>query len=328
MPTPPETNLPETMRAVQLTGHGAPDMLQVATVPLPARRADNDVLVEVHAAGVNPFEAKLRRGWLAGLFPLAPGHVIGSDVAGVVIDKGFDVSEFEIGDRVYGLIDTLRSGSYAEYAAVTSFLLRKMPESLNFAEAATVPMAACTAWYGLVDMARIGPGSRVLVQAGAGGVGGYAIQIAKAQGAWVAATCSAGKADYVRSLGADQVIDYAAGDFVEQVEPVDVVLNVIGGETIEQSYRVLKRGGTLLVVLRGDPVEIQNADRWQGEYGVTRKIVAFSAQPQILDLLRPMFESGQIRAPQIETMPLADAAQAHARVDAGGLTGKLVLTVR
>jgi len=323
-----ETSLPETMRAVVLSGHGPPEMLKVAQVPLPTRRADNDVLVEVHAAGVNPFEAKLRRGWLAGLFPLAPGHVIGSDVAGVVVDKGFDVSEFEIGDRVFGLIDTMRSGSYADYTAVTSFLLRKMPENLSFAEAATVPMAACTAWYGLVDMAGIGPGSRVLVQAGAGGVGGYAIQIAKAKGAWVATTCSAGKADYVRSLGADQVIDYTAGNFADALSDIDVVLNVVGGDTIEPSYKVLKRGGTLLVVLRGDPVEIQNADAWQAHYGVTRKIVAFSAQPQILDMLRPLLEDGTIRPPQIETLPLDRAAEAHGRVDAGGLIGKLVLSVR
>jgi len=323
-----ETSFPETMRAIVLSGHGPPEMLKVGQVPLPSRRADNDVLVEVHAAGINPFEAKLRRGWLAGLFPLAPGHVIGSDVAGLVVDKGFDVSEFEIGDRVYGLIDTMRSGSYADYTAVTSFLLRKMPANLSFTEAATVPMAACTAWYGLVDMAGIGPASRVLVQAGAGGVGSYAIQIAKAKGAWVATTCSAGKADYVRSLGADQVIDYAAGHFADAVSDIDVVLNVIGGETIEPSYKVLKRGGTLLVVLRGDPVEIQNADAWQAHYGVTRKIVAFSAQPQILDMLRPLFEDGTIRPPQIETLPLDRAAEAHARVDAGGLTGKLVLSVR
>ena len=323
-----ETTLPETMRAVQLTGHGPPEMLQVMQIPLPGRRADNDVLVEVHAAGVNPFEAKLRRGWLAGLFPLAPGHVIGSDVAGVVVDKGFDVSEFAIGDRVYGLIDTLRSGSYAEYTSVTSFLLRRMPANLSFAEAATVPMAACTAWYGLVELGGIGPGNRVLVQAGAGGVGSYAIQIAKAKGAWVATTCSSAKADYARSLGADQVIDYTAGDFADAVKDIDVVLNVIGGESILSSYRVLKPGGILLVVLRGDAVEIENAQRLQAEHRVTRKIVAFSAQPQILDTLRPLFEDGTIRPPRIETLPLDRAAEAHARVDAGGLTGKLVLTVR
>lgn len=322
-----QTPLPETMRAVTLTGHGPPGMLQLAEVPLPSRRADNDVLVEVHAAGVNPFELKLRRGWLAGLFPLAPGHVIGSDVAGVVVEKGFDVSEFEIGDRVYGLIDTLRSGSYAEYTAVTSFLLRKMPTNLSFAEAATVPMAACTAWYGLVDLGQIGPGSRVLVQAGAGGVGGFAIQIAKAKGAWVATTCSAGNADYCRSLGADEVHDYNDG-WADELADIDVVLNVIGQATIEPSYRVLRRGGTLLVVLRGDPIEMENAEGWQARYGVTRRIVAFSAQPQILDALRPLFEDGTIKPPAIREMPFTEAANAHADLDSGHTRGKVVLTVR
>jgi NADPH:quinone reductase-like Zn-dependent oxidoreductase len=320
--------LPEMMTAVTMTGHGPPEMLTIAQVPLPSRRADNDVLVEVHAAGINPFELKLRRGWLAGLFPLAPGHVLGCDVAGVVVDKGFDVSEFEIGDRVCGLIDTMRSGSYAEYTAVTSFLLRKMPTNLSFAEAATVPMAACTAWYGLVELGGIGPGSRVLVQAGAGGVGSFAIQIAKAKGAWVATTCSAGNADYVRSLGADDVIDYANENFWEKLSDIDVVIDVIGGETNLNSYKVLRRGGVLLVVLRGDPVEIQNRGRLMAEYGVTTKIVAFSAQPQILDLLRPMFESGAIKPPKIQTFALAEASAAHARLDSGHIGGKLVLTVR
>lgn len=318
--------LPETMRAMTLTGHGPPEMLQLADVPLPPRRADNDVLVKVHAAGVNPFELKLRRGWLAGLFPLAPGHVIGSDVAGTVVAKGFDVSEFEVGDRVYGLIDTLRSGSYAEYTAVTSFLLRKMPDNLSFAEAATAPMAACTAWYGLVDLAGIGRGSRVLVQAGAGGVGGYAIQIAKAKGAWVATTCSAANADYCRSLGADVVFDYA-GDWAAELSDIDVVLNVIGQATIFDSYKVLRRGGILLVVLRGDQVEIESRERLQAEHGVTTKIVAFSAQPQILDALRPYFENGIIKPPAIRTMPFTAAAQAHAELDSGHVRGKIVLTM-
>ena len=316
------------MRAIAMTNHGPPDVLQLKEISLPPMRRDNDVMVEVHAAGINPFELKLRRGWLAPLFPLEPGHVMGSDVAGTVAAVGFDVSEFAVGDRVYGLIDTLRSGSYADYTAVTSFLLRKIPDNLSFEQAATVPMAATTAWYGLVDLAKVGKGSRVLVQAGAGGVGSFAIQIAKAHGAWVATTCSAKNADYVRSLGADQVIDYNTENFWDELSDIDIVLDVIGGEVALNSYKVLKRGGTLLIVLRGDEVEMSNRDRLMAEHGVTTKVVAFSAQPQILDLLRPLFENGSIKPPAIQTFPLEETAKAHALLEPGHMQGKAVVKVR
>jgi len=319
---------PKTMRGVAMTGYGPPEVLEVGQVPRPRMRPDNEVLVEVHAAGVNPFETKLRRGWLHMLFPLEPGHVLGNDVAGVVVDKGFDVSEFEVGDRVYGLIDTLRSGAYAEYVAANSYALRRMPANLGFEEAAAVPMAACTAWYGLVNLGRVGPGKRVLVQAGAGGVGSFAIQIAKHFGAWVAATCSTANVDYVRSLGADEVIDYTKQKFGDVLSDIDIALDVIGGEVNLDCYKALKRGGTLLVVLRGDPVEMANRERLMAEHGVTTKVVAFSAQPQILDELRPLFESGAVRPPQLRVLPLEAAAEAHRLVETGRTRGKVVLKVR
>lgn len=324
----PRTDLPTTMRAVRMADFGPPEGLRVEEMPIPERRPDNDVLVEVHAAGVNPFDTKIRRGWLRGLFPHQPGHVLGGDVAGVVVDKGFDVSEVEIGDRVYGLIDTLRPGAYAEYAVVSAYQLRRMPRNLSFEEAAAVPMAACTAWYGLVTLGGVGPGKRVLVQAGAGGVGSFAVQIAKHHGAWVAATCSAENMDYVRSLGADEVVDYRAERFAERLRGIDVVLDVIGGEVNLDSYKVLKPGGVLLVVLRGDPVEMGNRERLMAEHGVTTKVVAFSAQPQILDELRPLFESGAIRPPNLTVLPLDQAAEAHRMAESGRARGKIVLRVR
>jgi NADPH:quinone reductase-like Zn-dependent oxidoreductase len=323
----PGPELPQTMKAVLLTGYGGPDALKLADVPLPEPAPHNEVLIEVKATGLNPFEAKLRRGWLAGLFPLALPHVLGTDVAGVVVRKGFDVSELEVGDRVWGLLDPLRQGTYAGYVAAPSWLVRRMPDNLSFAEAAAVPMPACTAWHGLVTMAGIGPGSRVLVQAASGGVGAFAVQIAKAHGAWVAATCSARHMDFVRSLGADQVIDYGAEDFSALLSDLDVVLNCIGGETALASYRVLKPGGQLLIVLRGDPVELEARARLMAEHGVTTREVAFSAQPEILDRLRPLIEAGTIRVPLEATLPLDAVGEAHARIDAGGRQGKLVLTM-
>jgi NADPH:quinone reductase-like Zn-dependent oxidoreductase len=324
----PASDLPRTMKAVLLTGYGGPECLKVADVPLPRHAPHNEVLIEVRAAGLNPFEAKLRRGWLAGLFPLDLPHVLGTDVAGVVVAKGFDVSEFEIGDRVWGLLDAMRQGTYAHYVAAPSWLVRRMPANLSFAEAAAAPMPACTAWYGLVDLAGVGPGSRVLVQGASGGVGAFAVQIAKARGAWVAATCSTRNVAAVAALGADQVIDYAREDFTQALgEPVDVVLDVIGGQVALDSYKVLRRGGTLLIVLRGDQVELEARAAMKAEYGVRTREVAFSAQPQILDQLRPLIESGAIRVPLEATLPLERVAEAHGLLDAGGRRGKLVLTM-
>ena len=317
--------LPQTMPAALLTDYGEPDVLKLEDVPLPSPAPHNEVLIEVKAAGINPFEAKMRRGWLAGLFPLPLPHVLGTDLAGVVVRKGFDVSELEVGDRVYGLIDPMRQGSYAGYVAAPSYLVRRMPSNLDFAEAAAVPMAACTAWYGLVDMAQIGPGSRVLIQAASGGVGAFGVQIAKARGAWVAATCSPANRAFVESLGADQIIDYTSETLSEAVSDLDVVLNCIGGETALESYKILKRGGQLLIVLRGDQVELEARHRMMEEYGIVTREVVFSAQPQILDELRPLIEDGRIKVQVEKRLPLSQVVDAHRMLDEGGRRGKLVL---
>ena len=319
--------LPETMRAVLLTGYGGPEVLQLGEVPLPRMAPHNEVLIKVEAAGLNPFEAKLRRGWLHQMFPFEFPHVLGCDVAGTVVAKGFDVSEFEVGDKVYGLVDVVRSGSYAEYVAAPSVLIRRMPSNLGFEAAAAVPTAACTAWYGLKTLAGIKAGDRVLIQAGSGGVGSFAIQVAKHFGAWVATTASAANADFVRNLGADEVIDYAADDFT-RLKDIDIVLDVLGSDVGQRSYTVLKPGGTLLVVLRGDQTEMQNRDANMAKYGVTTRIVAFSAQPEILDAMRPLFESGALKVPLEHIYPLDEIAAAHAALDAGHARGKSALRVR
>jgi NADPH:quinone reductase-like Zn-dependent oxidoreductase len=321
------SELPKTMRAAVMKGYGGPDQLAVETVPVPTMMPHNEVMIAVHAAGLNPFDAKLRRGWLAGLFPLSFPHIPGADVAGTIVATGFDVTELAVGDRVYGLIDCMRPGAYAEYAVAPSYLVRKMPANLSFEEAAAVPMAACTAWHGLVNLADIKPGLRVLVQAGAGGVGMFAIQIAKAHGAHVTTTARAAAADTCLSFGADEVIDYGAEDFTARGRVFDIVLDVIGGEVGQNSYKVLKPGGTLLVVLRGDQIEMANRDANMAEYGVTTKVVAFSAQPEILDQLRPLIEAGKIRVPLSNTMRLDEVARAHAAIDAGHARGKTVLKV-
>ena len=191
-----------------------------------------------------------------------------------------------------------------------------------------MPMAGCTAWHALVTLGGIEPGKRVLVHAGAGGVGGLAIQIAKAHGCWVAATASAANLAYLRELAVDQAIDYAACDFAEQVSEIDVVLDSIGRETNLASYRTMRRGGTMLVVLRGDEMEMANRARLCAEYRVTAKGVIFSAHPEILDRLRDLYEAGRLAPPRITVLPLQDAAKAHAMSETGHVAGKLVLKVR
>lgn len=317
--------LPETMRAVLMTGYGGPEVLQVGEAPLPSFAPHNEVLIKVEAAGLNPFEAKLRRGWLAQMFPLEFPRILGCDVAGTIAAKGFDVSEFEIGDRVWAMTDAMRPGTYAEYVAAPSLLARRMPANLSFEQAAAVPTAACTAWYGLKTLGGLQAGQRALIHAGSGGVGSFAIQIAKHFGAWVATTASATNADFVRGLGADEVIDYAAHDFRERVRDIDIVLDVLGGEVGQRSYEVLKPGGTMLVVLRGDQVEMQNRAANTAKYGVTAKVVAFSAQPEILDAMRPLFESGALKVPLDRVWPIDEIAAAHGSLDAGHARGKTVL---
>ncbi len=327
----PKPDLPQTMRAMTMRGFGPPEVIEARDVALPPRRLDTDVLIETHAAGVNPFETKLRRGWLAPIFPaVGEGHVLGSDVSGILVEKGFDVSDLdlEVGDRVWGVTDAMRWGSYAEYTASDSYRIRRAPKNLSFEEAAAVPMAGSTAWWALVNLARIEPGMRVLIHAGAGGVGGFAVQIAKHFGAWVAATASAAKTEYVRSLGADDVIDYQAGDFRDLVSDIDIVLDPIGGETNLRSYEVLRPGGTLLVVLRGDQVEMANRERLMKKHDVITKVVAFSAAPDALDRLRELFEDGSLKPPRIEVLPLAQASEAHRRIESGHTLGKIILKVR
>lgn len=323
---PPE--LPPRMRAVVMDGYGPPSVLRLAEVPTPTlTRGDTDVIVEVHAAGANPFETKLRRGFLHPMFPLPPGHILGNDLAGVVVHAGFDVHEVAKGDRVFGVADTMRPGAGAEYTVQPGYRLRRMPANLSFTEAAAIPTPACTAWFALHHLGHIASGQRVLIHGGAGGVGSFAVQIAKLGGAHVTTTSSAANLEYCRSLGADEAVDYAATDFTT-IAPVDLVLDPIGGEVGQRSYTVLKRGGTLLVTVRGDMVEIPNRHANMAKYGVTTREVAFSAEPSILDLMRPLFESGALRVPELTVLPLEQASQAHTQLETGHTRGKIVLQVR
>ena len=316
------------MKAVLLERFGNDlDVLALRDAPEP-QIGPGDVLVDVYAAGFNPFECKLRKGWLQRFYPFPFPHVLGNDFAGVVVAKGPAVWGLEVGDKVYGMQDTMRWGSYAERIAISAANVRPMPATLTFEEAASLPMVYETAWMGLVDMAMTRPGELVLVHAGAGGVGSAAVQLARALGAHVAATCSTDAIDFVRGLGASVVVDYKQQDFTRVLNNVDVTFDPIGGQTNLNSYGVMRRGGRMCVVLREDKLEIEHSSRLCAEHGITRLVVAFEQRGDVLDYIRPLFEQGKLKPVVRKVLPLAEVREAHRASDAGSARGKVVLKVR
>jgi NADPH:quinone reductase-like Zn-dependent oxidoreductase len=316
------------MKAVLLESYGMEtDVLALREAPDP-QIGPTDVLVDVHAAGFNPFECKLRKGRLQRFYPFPLPHVLGNDFAGVIAAKGPAVWGLEVGDRVYGMQDTMRWGSYAERVAVNAGNVRRMPANLTFEEASSLPMVYETAWMGLVDMAMVRPGELVLVHAGAGGVGSAAVQLARALGAHVAATCSTDAVDFVRSLGASVVVDYKTQDFKRILANVDVVFDPIGGQTNLDSYGVMRHGARMVVVLREDKLELEHSPRLCKERGIVRHEVAFEQRGDVLDYVRPLFEQGRLKPVVNRVLPLAQAGEAHRASDAGGARGKVVLKVR
>lgn len=316
------------MKAVVLTEHADNyDVLQLREVERP-KIGPRDVLIEVHAAGFNPFDCKLRKGWLRRFYPFALPHVLGNDVAGVIVEKGPAVFELNVGDRVYGMQATMRWGAYAEYCAIDAAAVRRIPAKLSFEQAAVVPMVLETAWLGLVDYALVRPGQLVLVHGAAGGVGGMAVQLARALGATVVGTCSTDAVDFVRSQGAHVVIDYKTQDFTRMLRDVDAVFDPIGGQTNLRSYEVMKPGGVILTVLREDKLEIENRERLCGKHGVTCRVVAFEDHAAALDGAAPLLNSGAIVPPVSRTLPLAQTADAHRSQDQGHARGKTVIKVK
>ncbi|WP_037885406.1 NADP-dependent oxidoreductase [Streptomyces viridochromogenes] len=308
-----------TMRAISQDVLGGPEVLKEVEVQRPAPRP-NEILVRVRAAGVNPTDWKHRAN---GGFLGEPPFVLGWDVSGVVEAVGVGVARFEPGDEVFGMLSyPFGHGSHAEYVTAPARAFAHKPASIDHTQAGALPLVSLTAWQALVEYADVRPGQRVLIHAAAGGVGHVAVQIAKARGAYVIGTASAGKHAFLRSLGADELIDYRETDFADAVKDVDVVLDTLGGETSVRSLRVLRPGGIVVSILPVGSAEFHEEAERLGVRAVRMLVDADRADMQsIVDLI----EKGELRAEIAGTFPLADAAEAHALGDTGRTTGKLVL---
>ena len=329
------------MKAFTVSRYG-PDTLELSEVPEPSV-GPRDVLVEVRAAGINPLDTMVRNGEFKRLLRYAPPFVLGHDVAGVVTRVGRDVSELAVGDEVYSRPRDLRIGTFAESIAIDVGDVALKPTSLSFAEAGAVPLVALAAWQALVDVARVEPGQKVLVHAGAGGLGSTVVQLAKHLGAHVATTAGPGDIDKVRDLGADEVVDYTSQDFADVLSGYDVVLDSLGGPILEKSLAVLRPGGLAISVVGppdpgfakqlGQPLLAPvmallsaKVRRRARKLGVRYSFLFMHADGGQLATLAGLYDAGALRPVLDRTFPFAETLDAIAHVEQGRAKGKVVVT--
>lgn len=307
------------MKAARIQHFGPPSVITVDDLPQP-HASGGELLVQVKAAGVGPWDALVREGKSELHQPLP--LILGSELSGVVEAIGADVSGFKTGDEVYGATNDLFTGAYAEFAIASANKIGKKPKTLNFVEAASVPIVAVTAWQMLFDYAQVNAGQTVLVHGAAGNVGAYAVQLAREAGLHVIATAGKDDLGYVRDLGAERVIDYHAERFDEQLKGVDVVLDTVGGETQRRSLQVLKSGGILVSVVSPVPEAIAQ------QMGVRATFFYVAVNTARLNKITELFEKGKLFTDVGSVLPLADARTAHEMLaGAPHKRGKIVLSV-
>jgi NADPH:quinone reductase-like Zn-dependent oxidoreductase len=333
------------MKAFIINRYSKKDALQLAEVPAPVLQ-ENDVLVQVHAAGVNLLDAKIRNGEFKLILPYKTPFVLGHDVAGVVVKTGARVRKFKTGDEVYARPADHRIGTFAEFISIHENDVAIKPKKLTMEEAASIPLVGLTAWQALIEMAKLRKGQKVFIQAGSGGVGTFAIQLAKHVGATVATTTSASNIDLVKSLGADIVIDYKKDDFEKHLKEYDVVLNSQDGKTLEKSMRVLKAGGKLISISGppdsdfakeiGVPWFVKLVIRFLSagvrkkakRLGIDFSFLFMRASGSQLSEITSLIDSGIIR-PVIDKVFRFEATnEAMAYIESGRAKGKVVIKVR
>jgi len=308
------------MKAIVIHQYGGPDVLKYEDVPRPEPK-DDQLLVRVIAAGVNPVDGMIRSGMFAKGGNGAFSTILGGDIAGIIEKIGSKITKFKAGDPVFAYVSLDNNGGYAQYALTTEHETAPKPKSLTYVQAAAVPIVALTAWQALVDTAKLSAGQTVLIHGGSGGVGSFAIQIAKSRGAKVIATASTANQDLLKELGADVAIDYTKQKFEDIAKDVDVVLDSIGKDTLARSYGVVKKGGIIVsLVARLDQSELEK----RGIRGT-----ALSVEPQSEELAKigELIDEKRIKVIVSQTFPLSEAMKAQEQVATGHTRGKIVLKV-
>jgi NADPH:quinone reductase-like Zn-dependent oxidoreductase len=333
------------MKAFIIDRYGKKEAGRMADMPEPKLR-DDDVLVQIHAASINALDTKIKSGEFKLILPYRLPLILGNDMAGTVVQVGARVHGFKLGDEVYARPDDDRIGTFAEFIAVKASSLALKPMNLGMVEAASLPLVALTAWQVLVETAKLKKGQKVFIQAGSGGVGTVAIQLAKHLGAFVATTTSTANVDWVKALGADVVIDYKQQDFATVLRDYDVVLNSLGNDELNKSLRILKPGGHLIsisgpptpafAIARGLAWPLRQVLRLLS-FGIRRKarksgvdytFVFMRADGAQLREITALVESGAIRPVVDKIFPLQDTPKALAYVDGGRAKGKVVVQVK
>jgi NADPH:quinone reductase-like Zn-dependent oxidoreductase len=304
------------MKAIVINEYGNEDVVNYTNVECPEPTA-NEVLVKVHVAGVNPIDWKIRNGAGERLGLKLP-IMLGGEIAGTVEKIAGDVRDFKEGNAVYGIIT---SGGFAEYAIAKKGEIVSKPQSLDFQNAAAIPLGALTAWQAIFDLANLGSGQRIFITGASGGVGSLAIQLAKAKGAYVIGMASGRNEDFVRDLGADEFVDYTKQNFEEVVKDVDVVFDTVGGDTFERAFQTLKKGGFLVT-----SVEFPSEEKAR-EFGIKAARVYCKPNAEELTAISELVDEGRLKAHVSTVLPLAEVKKALQLSEGGHTRGKIVLQV-
>lgn len=309
------------MKAIQFHQYGSSDVLKLEDITIPSI-ADDEILIRVRATSINPVDWKIREGMLTNLINYTFPVVLGWDVAGDVTAIGSKVKKFKKDDAVFGYLDVTRQGTYAEYVVAKESELALIPAGLDYVKAAALPIAAITAWQVLFDVANLEKGQSILIHAGAGGVGHMAVQLAKAQGAYVIATASEKNKSFLESLGVDQFIDYHNQPFEKVVKDVDIVIDSIGDSVQEKSFNVLKKNGLLVSIVLSD-----NLETYAKKYGIQAKFYGATPNGEQLQKIGDLYLAGKIHPHVSKVFPLSQVKEAHEMSQSGRTVGKIVLTI-
>ncbi len=308
------------MRSVRIHEFGGSEVMTIESTAIP-QPEKGEVLIKVHAAGGNPVDWKIREGYLAEVLPHTLPLTLGWDFSGEVVAIGNGVDNWKVGDAVYSRPDLSKNGAYSEYIVVSSDEIAAKPKTLSWQKSAAVPLVTLTAWQALKDIGKLKSGNRVLIHAGAGGVGIAAIQLAKQADAYVITTSSSKNINFLKSLGADEVIDYTQDDFTALSE-LDIVFDTMGGEVLDKSWKTLKKGGHLVSIVEAPSKELAS------KYSVDADFCFVQANAGQLTEIAELIDAGDIKVEVDSVFRLEDVAQAHKKSETGHVRGKIILQIQ